>query len=247
MSEAIARPETAKNGTSKVAPTRRPTPPIRRADPALPEPIDAFDFLDRIGEIGVHWWSLIDHVLELQSSKTGKEQPVPEWALNILNDQGRHSSSNEDFRVQRDNLREILRLEQGKSTYCFEVWGDRTTRLSLRHDSVADAMPERDYWRANGHPAAFIMKLHRRDNTSTAEGVAMLDTLVGAVRFAGVTLAQGDDDEHVFQMMDETGRTVSLTASQLRGHPVIHRVHDKRNLESLQAWLQEKTAKGGQL
>ncbi|MNW03257.1 hypothetical protein D3C71_1991640 [compost metagenome] len=73
----------------------------------------------------------------------------------------------------------------------------------------------------------------------------MLDTLLGAVWFAGVSLAQGDDDEHVFQMMDETGRTVSLIASQLRGHPVIERVRDKRNLESLKAWLQEKSTKGG--
>lgn len=218
----------------------------RPATPALPDPIDAFDVLERIGEIGVHWWSLIDHVLEVQSSEAGKKQPLPEWALDILKDQGRHRISNEDFRVQRENLREILRLEKGRATYCFEVWGDRTTRLSLRHDSIADAMPDLDYWRANGHPAAFIMKLYRRNNCSTAEGVAMLDTLLGEVLFAGVSLAHGEEDENLFQMMDETGRTVSLFASQLRGHPVIHRIRNKRNLDSLQAWLQEKTAKDGQ-
>lgn len=116
MSEAIARPKTAKHSNSKGAPTRRPTPPIRRAKPALPEPIDAFDFLERVGEIGVHWWSLIDNVLEVQSSATGKEQPVPEWALNILKDQGRHSASNEDFRVQRDNLREAPHREAPERT-----------------------------------------------------------------------------------------------------------------------------------
>ena len=74
----------------------------------------------------------------------------------------------------------------------------------------------------------------------------MLDTLLGEVLFAGVSLAHGEEDENLFQMMDETGRTVSLFASQLRGHPVIHRIRNKRNLESLQAWLQEKTAKDGQ-
>ena len=247
MTEVSTRPHagatTAGNNAKKEGPCHRPAPPMRRVDPILPEPINAFDFLDRIGEIGVHWWSLIEHVLEVQSSETGKKQPLPEWALNILKDQGRHSASNEDFRVQRDNLREVLRLEKGQATYCFEVWGDRTTRLSLRHDSIADAIPDLEYWRANGHPSAFIMKLYRRNNCSTAEGVAMLDTLLGEVLFAGVSLAHGEEDENIFQMMDETGRTVSLLASQLRGHPVIYRIRDKRNLDSLQAWLQEKTTK----
>lgn len=65
----------------------------------------------------------------------------------------------------------------------------------------------------------------------------MLDTLLGAVKFAGVSLAQGEDDEHVFQMMDETGRTVSLKASELRGHPILARVSTQKNRESLAAWL----------
>lgn len=220
------------------APTRPANgTPVRGVEPVPPEPISAFDFLDRIGEIGVHWWSLIDHVLDTQSSQTGKEQPLPDWALQILQDQGRHNTSYDEFQVQRDNLREVLRLSRGEPTYCYEVWGDHTTRLSLRHDSIADAMPARDHWRANGHPNAFIMKLHRRNNCSTAEGLAMLDTLLGAVKFAGVSLAQGEDDEHVFQMMDETGRTVSLKASELRGHPILARVSTQKNRESLAAWL----------
>ncbi|WP_027996007.1 hypothetical protein [Simplicispira psychrophila] len=251
MTEVSTRPQVG--ATKAPAPLKTaimnhcPIPPMRCVEPAEPEPLTAFDFLDRIGEIGVHWWSMIDHILEMQSSSSGKDQPVPEWALKILRDQGRHTATNDEFRIQRDNMREVLRLAEGKTTFSFEVWGDRTTRLSLRHESVADAMPEREYWRANGHPNAFIMKIHRHNNCSTASGVAMLDTLLGKVWFAGVSFAQGDSDEHTFQIQDETGRVVELTASELRGHKILERITHKKNRASLDAWLQDEAQEGGQV
>ncbi|MBK9199809.1 hypothetical protein [Candidatus Skiveiella danica] len=71
-------------------------------------------------------------------------------------------------------------------------------------------MPDLDYWRANGHPAAFHHEVVPPQQLLDRGGVAMLDTLLGEVLFAGVSLAHGEEDENLFQMTDETGRTVSL-------------------------------------
>ncbi|WP_413905538.1 hypothetical protein [Candidatus Skiveiella danica] len=94
----------------------RPVP----ATPALPDPIDAFDVLERIGEIGVHWWSLIDHVLEVQSP-AGLAKNNPSGMGARYSERPRSASHIERGFPQRENLREILRLEKGRATYCFEV------------------------------------------------------------------------------------------------------------------------------
>ena len=157
-------PATINAGTSptKGLPNRRPTPPMRRVEQALPEPIEVFDVLYRVEELGTRWWSIIDCVLENHRARAGNAEPLPEWALRILTDQGRHSATEDEFRTQRTTLREMLRLQEGASpTFTYEVWGDRTTRLSTGHDCVADALPARDFWRTNGHPNASILKFRK--------------------------------------------------------------------------------------
>jgi hypothetical protein len=145
----------------------------QRALPAEPEQFTALDFLDRIGEIGIHWWSLIDRVLETHHSGKGKAEPLPDWAMHILRDEGRHSGSEEQYRQQRESLAEVMALENNQpTTFAFEVWGDRTTRLSVGHESVSDALPARDYWRANGHPNAKILKFRRMSNRAMGREIS---------------------------------------------------------------------------
>lgn len=228
-------------GTSpaKAAPNRRPTPPRRLA--AEPEPLTASDFAVRIEEIGVHWWSLIQGIFEMKGTAQWNAEPVPQWVLDTLSDQGRHRDTYEEHRVKAEGLRELLRAADGlPAKYIYEVWGDRNTRLSLRHESIGDAMPELQRFKDSGKwPNAAIIKMHRMNTGAMASDPALLDTLVGQVWYAGVSLPLGEHDEHVFQIQDATGRTVSLPASKLRGHPVIERITNLRNKASLLAWLQE--------
>lgn len=238
MSEAISRPTTAKHSNSKVAPTRRPTPPIRRAEPALPEPIDAFDFLERIGEIGIHWWSLIDGVLEThqfhEKVHPHPVEPLPKWAVERLKDQGRHSASEREFFQNRDLLREWLHLAVGDgSQYRFEVWTSRSARLAFRHESLQEAAAVLDQLKPQ-HPDAFIARVHvlsaphgRQDDP------ALLDTMIGGIAHIG-TFMLGEEEE--FTVQDETGRQVTVLASLLREHAVYERL-DKRGKESLDFYL----------
>ena len=166
MSEITTRPATyatkATTRATKGATTQRPNPLMRQIEQALPEPIEVLDVLYRVEELGTHWWSIIDCVLENHRARAGNAEPLPEWALRILTDQGRHRATEDEFRTQRTTLREMLRLQEGASpTFTYEVWGDRTTRLSTGHDCVADALPARDFWRTNGHPNASILKFRK--------------------------------------------------------------------------------------
>lgn len=130
--------------------------------------LTALDLLDQIGDTGTHWWSLIDRVLETQRSEKGLAQPMPEWALQILKDGGRHSATEEAYRHQRESLAEVIALENNQpATFAFEVWGDRTTRLSVGHESLAQAMPAQEHWRTNGHPNAHILKFRRRASAAS--------------------------------------------------------------------------------
>lgn len=226
---------------AKGVPNTRPTPPRRLAAPAHPEAETASDFAIRLEEIGVHWWSLIHGIFEMRGTERWEAEPVPQWALDRLGDQGRHHDTHEEHRLKAEGLRELLRAADGlHPKYVFEVWGDRNTRLSLRHESIADAMPDLVRFKESGEwPKASIVKVHRMNTCSMASDPALLDTLVGQVWFAGVSLPLGDEDEHIFQIQDSTGRIVSLPASDLRGHVVIDRIINLRNKASLQAWLQE--------
>lgn len=223
---------------AKGMPARRPTPPMRRVEPAPPEPIDAFDVLERINEIGIHWWSLIDGVLETHQFHDKVHphpvEPLPKWAVERLKDQGRHSATEREFFQKRDLLCEWLHLAAGDgSQYRFEVWTSRGARLAFRHESLQEAAAVLDQIKLQ-HPDAFIARVHvlsaphgHRDDP------ALLDTMIGGIAHIG-TFMLGEEEE--FTVQDETGRQVTVLASLLREHAVYERL-DKRGKESLDFYL----------
>ncbi len=242
MTKVSTHPQSAATAAAarpiKGLPNRRPNPPMRRVTPALPEPIDAFDVLERIGEIGIHWWSLIDGVLETHQFHDKvyphPVEPLPQWAVDRLKDQGRHSASEREFFQKRDLLREWLHLAAGDgSQYRFEVWTSRCARLAFRHESLQEAAAALDQLKPK-HPDAFIARVHvlsaphgRQDDP------ALLDTMIGGIVHIG-TFMLGEEEE--FTVQDETGRQVTVRASLLRDHAVYERL-DKRGKESLDFYL----------
>lgn len=232
---------TIKAGTSptKGSPNRRPNPPMRRVEPALPEPIDAFDVLERVNEIGIHWWSLIDSVLETHQFHDKVHphpvEPLPKWAVERLKDQGRHSASEREFSQKGGLLREWLHLAAGDgSQYRYEVWTSRGSRLAFRHESLQDAAVVLDRLKPN-HPEAFVARVHVLSAPYGREDdPALLDTLIGQVSHVGTFVAE---EEEKYTVQDETGRQVTVLASVLRQHAVYARL-DKRGKESLDFYLE---------
>lgn len=222
---------------NKGAPNRRPTPPMRRVEPALPEPLCAVDLAERMRDLGMHWWALIDGLFDQMHSERAKAEPVPQWALNMLKDQGRHSSTHEEMRNLSTVLGELLRLQDGlPAKAVYEVWGDRATRLSMHHECIADAVPALDHFKASGkYPHAHIVRVSRQGGAWTSDP-ALLDTLVGSVRLAGSSVGLTNDDDGFFSIEDETGRQLLLTPEQVAGHPVLERMSaDDR--ASMDAWI----------
>lgn len=215
----------------------------RAVKPALPDPIDAQDVLERISEIGIHWWSLIDSVLEMhQFSRSNESPPLPAWALERLKDQGRHSASHDEFSKQGRLLEEWLHLAAGNgSQQRFEVWTSRNSRLAFRHESWEEAAAILDRLKPQ-HPDAFIARLH----VLTALGgrdddPALLDTLIGKTWHIGTFYT---DNEDSFTVQDETGRQVTVRASILRQHRAFDRL-PPRCKESLDLSIAEHLRKKG--
>lgn len=232
-------PATINAGTSttKGLPNRRPTPPIRRVQPAPPEPLTAMDFTQRVQDIGLHWWALIDGLFDQLHTDKAKAAPVPQWALDWLKDQGRHNATHEEMRSQGEALRELLRLQAGLPTKSvFEVWGDRATRLSMGHECVADAMPALDSFKTSGkYPQAAIVRVSRLGGAWSSDP-ALLDTLVGTVRLAGSSVGLTNQDDGFFSIQDETGRQLLLTPDQIANHPVLERM-PACDRTSMEAWI----------
>lgn len=222
---------------TKGAPNRRPMPPRRLAAPAEAEPLTPADYAERMLDIGMHLWAVIDGVFDQQHTERGKAEPVPQWVLDRLKDQGRHRASHDELSEQATALGEMLRLQDGlPSRYTYEVWGDRSTRLSIRHDSIAEAQPALDAFKASGkYPKAGIVRLSRLSGGWSSDP-ALLDTLVGHVRLAGTSMGLADDEDGFFQIQDETGRNVMLKPYQIEGHPVLERM-SADDLASISAWI----------
>lgn len=219
------------------APVHRPTMPMRRAEPALPEPLTALDFAERMHDIGMHWWALIDGLFEQMRTEQAKAEPVPQWALDMLKDQGRHNATHEEMSNLSIALGELLRLQDGRpAKTVYEVWGDHSTRLSMRHECIADAVPTLDHFKASGkYPQAYIVRVSRQGGAWTSDP-ALLDTLVGRVRLAGSSVGLANDDDGFFSIQDETGRQLLLTPDQVAGHPALERMSaDDR--ASMDAWI----------
>ena len=230
---------------SKSAQNPKPTPPRRGASPALPEPLTALDFAERMRDIGMHWWALIDGLLDQMHTERGKSEPIPGWALDQLRDQGRHDANHEEMRHLITALGDLLRLQEGlPARTVYEVWGDRATRLSMRHDCVEDAMPVLDYFKSSGkYQQANIIRVSRHGSAYT-DDPALLDTLVGRVRLAGSSVGLSNDDDGFFSIQDETGRQLMLTPDQVAGHQALDRMsaEDRASMDAWIAHLAERKA-----
>lgn len=240
MSNATAAaPERQKRANARPAksmPNRYPNHSISRVEPALAEPLTALDFAERMHEIGMHWWALIEGLFDQMHTERAKEEPVPKWALDMLKDQGRHNATHEEMCTLRTALGELLRLQEGRpAKTVYEVWGDRATRLSMRHECIADAAPALDHFKTTGkYPQAHIVRVSRQGGAWTSDP-ALLDTLVGRVHLAGSSVGLTNDDDGFFSIQDETGRQLLLTPEQVAGHPALERMSaDDR--ASMDAW-----------
>ncbi|ULR87211.1 hypothetical protein [Comamonas sp. B21-038] len=244
MSEII--PRSTENATEARANPKqgrnpRPQPPMRCNAPALPEPLDAEDLRTRAHEIGIHWWSIIDSILMTHRNHDRiypePLEPLPQWAVERLQDQGRHRSSEEEFSRTGRLLKEWLRLTSGEgSEHFFEIWTSNGARLSVRHESwvkAADVLIELK----KEHPTAFIARVHKLSGPPRGQILQpeLLDTLIGAVDHIGTGFA---DDEEEYTVQDETGRQVSVLATTLRQHPIYERLNT-RGKESLDHYLNE--------
>ncbi|WCM88810.1 hypothetical protein [Acidovorax sp. NCPPB 3576] len=231
---------TAGNRPTTGTPTSRLSPNKRRPQPALPDPITAQDVLERIGEIGVHWWSVIDSVLETHQCRDRIHPhpvaPLPEWAVERLKDQGRHNAAEHEFSEKRHLLKDWLHLaEVGGSQYRYEAWTSHGHRLEFRHLSWADAATVVDRMKVD-FPDAFVARVHVHSHQSMVDDPALLNTLIGAIQHVGTFMPESTEDEYTVR--DETGRNVTVTASQLRAHPVYERL-SKKGKESLNHYLDE--------
>ncbi|WP_375576384.1 hypothetical protein [Paracidovorax oryzae] len=244
--EAIAQIANFLDQTSEPAPSPKPTdPPTELIDSVAfhekgSQPVDAFDVLDRIGEIGNHWWSVIDSLLEAHKfhDRCYPEpiEPLPQWAVDRLKDRRRHQASEHEYHHQRQLLRDWLHLAAGDgSQYRFEVWTSRGSRLAFRHESLQDAAVVLEQLKPK-HPDAFIARVHVRSGPPSGrqDDPALLDTLIGSVHHIG-TFCMGDEEK--FTVQDETGRQVTVPASVLFKHPVCERL-DKHGKESLAFYLE---------
>lgn len=226
---------TAGTAPARTAPNHRPTPPRRLA--AEPEPITALDLLARMNSIAVHWWSLIDDVLSREGLRATSQDPLPEWASKTLRDQGRHRLAFEELAQQQNNLRELLRLADGQAPFRrYEIWSKNGSRLSIRLESVYEASMLMKAWENSPtHKGAHIVEVNIGRFNSLAADPALLDTLIGKVRMAGGVFPI-DEHEARLEIQDETGRTVTLPASYLRGHPICDQV---TNHAQMMSWLEE--------
>ncbi len=207
------------------------------AETPLP-PIDSFDILRRIENIGIHWWSIIDGVLETHQFHDrvypDPVQPLLQWAVNRLKDQGRHSASETEFYQLRRLLKDWLHLAMGNgSQQRFEVWTNRGSRLAFRHESWEDANAALERLKPR-FPDAFVARVHVLSTPAHQSDPALLDTMIGEVSHIG-TFMMSEEEEYTVQ--DETGRQVTVAASVLRRHPVYERLNE-RGRESLDFYLE---------
>lgn len=230
----------------KIGRNPRPTPPTRRAAPALPDPITALDLLERIKEIAVHWQCLIDSTLETHRFHANAHPkplpPLPDWAVQRLQDQGRAQAADEDFSRKVRLLEDWLHISAGHgSQYRYEVWTSKGARLAFRHESWAEAAEVLAKLKPQ-HPDAFVSRLHVTAATPPSEcEPALLDTLVGKVEHIGTWFNESDTGTDLIAVQDATGRQVMVAAEILRQHAVYERL-DKSGREYLN-WYLERSGK----
>lgn len=224
----------------------RPTPPTRSTAPALPEPVDALDLLDRIKEIASHWECLILGVLETNSYCASVVPdplpPLPDWAVGRLKDQGRMAAIEREFQDKVRTLEDWLHLASGHgSSHRFEVWTSRGSRLAFRHESWQDAANVLDTLKPQ-FPDAFIAKIKVMDATPPTHcNAELLDTMVGRIQHIGTWFGEGEQAE-MLAVRDETGRQVMTPAETLHQHPAYARL-DKQGQEYVEHHMQRAARK----
>ncbi|KEH08265.1 hypothetical protein GY14_20685 [Delftia tsuruhatensis] len=226
----------------------RPTPPTRRATPALPDPVTAFDLLDRIEEIANHRDSLIQSTLEthLYHAKIHPKPlpPLPDWAVERLKDQGRAHAVDEEFRNKVRLLSDWLHLAAGDgSQYRYEVWTSRCSRLAFRHESWEEAAEVLNELKPQ-HPDAFVCRVHVMMATPPAEcEPALLDTMLGRIEHIGTWFNESDTGGDLIAVQDATGRQVMVAAEILHQHRVYERL-DKRGKDYVEWYMARQANKG---
>lgn len=220
----------------------------RRATPALPDPVTAFDLLDRIEEIANHRDSLIQSTLEthLYHAKIHPKPlpPLPDWAVERLKDQGRAHAVDEEFRNKVRLLEDWLHLAAGDgSQYRYEVWTSRCSRLAFRHESWEDAAKALDELKPK-HPDAFVCRVNVMMATPPAECVPeLLDTMLGSIEHIGTWFGESDSGGDLIAVQDATGRQTMVAVEILRQHPVYERL-DKRGKDYVEWYMARQANKG---
>ncbi|AOV02782.1 hypothetical protein [Delftia tsuruhatensis] len=225
----------------------RPTPPTRRATPALPDPVTAFDLLERIQEIAIHRESLIDSTLEAHICRANIHpeplQPLPDWAVERLKDQGRAHALDEEFRNKMRLLKDWLHLAAGDgSQYRYEVWTGRGERLSFRHESWAEAAAVLEKLKPM-HPGACVCQVHVTAARPPVDcKPELLNTLLGAISHIGTWFGEGGSGD-LIAVQDATGRQVMAPAETLRQHPVYERL-EKHGKDYVEWYMARQANKG---
>jgi hypothetical protein len=218
------------------------------SDQSHADPVTARDLLDRVDKHARNWHSLIDSVLETHghAARIHPEplQPLPQWAVDRLEEKGQFRASFDEYIQLRDTLRESLDLSAGEgSNKRYEIWDPRPNRhfvrLEIRSESLVEAQ-ERLATLKPKYPNAYIAQVDVRDKGGAVYGPELLHTLVGRIWHAGTFFPREGDE--VFEIQDATGRTLSVEASFLRAHPIFERLSDEAK-ESVEASLQHTRRK----
>ena len=155
-----------------------PVPPItgKRVAPQTVA-LTGRNFMAKADAIAVHWYSLIDSVLETNKyGEKGKNEPLPQWAVERLNDGGGLNSDYEEHLQQINMSKDALRLaEDGESANAFEVWDRSGRHMSYRHPTFEDAQIALDKAKASGKcKEPFITRISRRSMVCPARAGAEL-------------------------------------------------------------------------
>jgi len=193
--------------------------------------VTGHQLLDQAEDISSHWWSTIDALFEQAKYWQGRDEPLPQWAIDWLERQASYKVRHESYdqhRVLLKMARQALSLAEGNGVnFTYEIWTKRSGhRVDMRHESLESA--NKVLAEAKGkYPDAFVARVSIKEATGGNDDPALLDTLIGRLQWAGMSVGTGDEEDH-FTVIDATGRSVTVPASVLVEHTdVMSRLSDK--------------------
>jgi len=214
------------------------------------DPVTTVELFKRLDEQARRWLSLIESTLETHRNAAHiypePREPLPQWAVDRLEDGGQLRASAEDYRLQRAMLREALDLASGEGSHTrYEIWdprpNSRFVRLEIRSESLQEARERLDLLKER-FPTAHIVQVDVRHTGGGASDPALLDTLVGKLWHAGTSYPS--EGNEVFEIQDDTGRTVSVEAQVLRTHAIFERLSLEAQ-ETVKHSVAHHTTQGG--